>query len=203
VPLFVFNASDFQGDSATSLPPGYQEWNTSTPATGSFQGVIRTGDSRLSGFRVAVTAGMQLDAVIDKGLEEARALYGASGTYTVLCASRRWTQLMKLGEARGYRMLDGQSFLGGYEGLSYRHGMMKATVLDVPSMSTNDLFFAKLDGWTVRHLGGWPRQLPGDGLKALRGATDDNYEYRTASYYHYGCRNINHQGRANISSIAL
>lgn len=205
--VHIFNNSDFQGSAtvaANKLPPGFQDWIPSSSPTDTFAGVVRNNnDSRLGGFRVAVAPGMQLDAVIKKGLREARGLHGATGTYKVMVGSERWSQLMELAEARGYRVLDGEGAVGGYKYISYKHGTMCAEIIDVPSMSSNDMFFAKMEHWTVRHLSGWPRPFGHDGLKSLRKATDDSFEYRTASYYHFGCSGVNMQGRADISTISL
>lgn len=200
---FAFNNSDFQGATPT-LPDGFQDWITSTPATTTFNGVDRSVDSRLSGFRVSVATGAQVDTVAEDGLMEARDLYGASGDYKICVSSKRWRQFSDLAKAKGYRMLDGQTAIGGYRAIQIVVGDMEAEVIACPVLSDDDMFFLDMSGWVVRYAGkGWPRLLNGDGLKCLRLTDDDNYECRYNSIYHFGCRNVNHQGRADLSGISL
>ncbi len=60
------------------------------------------------------------------------------------------------------------------------------------------------DGWCVRSVGGgWPKIMNGDGLKILRATADDKYELRTVSFFHFGVRGINQNGRGDLSGIAL
>lgn len=209
--VFLWNLSDFQGSSGytpNTMPPGFQDWVPRTlPSSENFQGVTRGSatDSRLCGWRLPTVAGEALDTVIIRALEEARTFYGVDGTYTVCASPRRWTQLTQIATARGYRMLDGGTATLGYKYIEIVHGDMVAEVLSVPSMSSDDLFFMKIeeDGWVVRTLGGdWPRIVNGDGLKVLRLTTEDAYEFRTECFFHYGTMRIGEQGRADISAIA-
>lgn len=200
---FVFNNGDFQGATPT-IPAGFQDWVTTTADTGTFKAVDRSVDSRLSGFRVTVAPGAQLDSVIEDGLIEARDLYGSSSDYFVGVSSQRWRQLSDIAKARGYRLLDGKTAIGGYRAIEIVCGDMSAKVVAIPVMDNDDLFFMDMAGWVVRYAGkGWPRLLNGDGLKCLRLTDDDNYECRYNSIYQFGCRNVNHQGRADISGISL
>jgi hypothetical protein len=213
--VYLFNLRDFQGTSGYTpnvMPPGVQDWIPSswTTGIGTFYGVDRGQQSKLAGFRLPTTgnngiAGKQLDGVIELALERAYQLFGVSGEYTVLAAPRRWTQLTQIAKTRGYRILDGETAILGYKYIEIVHGSMRAKVVSVPAMSTDDLFFLKMenDGWCVRSLGGgWPRIMNGDGLKMLRYSNDDKYEYRIVSYFHFGVRGINQNGRANISSLS-
>jgi len=213
--VYLFNYGDFQGTSGYSrneMPPGVQDWIPSSWSTsiGTFATVDRGVSSKLAGWRMPTSgnnssAGKQIDGVIELGLERAYQIAGASGTYTVLMSPRRWTQLTQIAKSRGYRMLDGESATIGYKYIEIVHGNMKAECLSCPSMSSDDLFFLKMedDGWCVRSLGGaWPRVMNGDGLKMLRATADDTYEYRLVSYFHYGCRGINLNGRADISALS-
>lgn len=206
--VYLFNQSDFQGTGGTApnvLPPGYQDWVTSVAPTGIFQGVTRTNDSRLGGWRLPSdkVAGHQLDDIIKNGLEFAYKRIGVTGEVAVTISPSRWTQLMNLAEGRGYRMLTSETAYFGYTSMELVWGNLRAKIICAPNMSNNDLFFMKLDSWCVRHLNGWPRVMNGDGLKMLRQATADTFEYRIASYYHYGCKAINQNGRADISGVAL
>lgn len=214
--VYLFNYSDFQGTSGYTpnvMPPGLQDFIPSTwsSAIASLGGVARGRDSRLAGWRLNTTnfpalAGMQLDTIIDLALERAFALFGVSGTYTVLCAPRRWTQYLQIAKNRGYRIIDGGTAQMGYKAVEIVHGNMRAELVSVPSMSADDLFFLKMDddGWCVRSLGGgWPRVMSNDGMKMLRLNADDSYEYRTLSFFHFGVRYINMNGRIDISFLAL
>ncbi len=213
--VFLFNYGDFQGSSGYTpnvMPPGVQDWIPATWSTtiGTFNGVDRGSTSKLAGFRLPLTgnnsvAGKQVDGVIKLALERAFQLAGADGEYIVLASPRRWTQLTQIGESRGYRMLDGETAIMGYKYIEIVHGSMRAKVISVPAMSSDDLFFLKMDndGWCVRSLGGgWPRVMNGDGLKMLRASADDTYEYRIVSFFHFGVRGINLNGRADISGLS-
>lgn len=213
--FFIWNYTDFQGSSGYTpnvMPPTVQDWIPITPFdptnavySASFFGVVRSRDSRLAGFRTPVVAGEQLDTVIIRTLERAFSIFGADGTYTVVASPARWTQLTQIATARGYRMLTGQTATIGYRYIEIVHGEMTAEVISAPSQSSNDFFFLKMDddGWCVRSLTGWPKIMNGDGLKMTRAATDDKYEFRTVSFFHYGVRGINLNGRADISAIAV
>jgi hypothetical protein len=213
--FFIWNYSDFQGSSGFTpnvMPPTVQDWipllpfdPTSAVYTTSFFGVVRSRDSRLAGWRLPVVAGEQLDQLIIRALERAFAIFGAEGSYTVPISPQRWTQLTQIATARGYRMLTGQTATIGYRYIEIVHGELTAEVISCPSMSSNDAFFLKMDddGWCVRSLGGWPKIMNGDGLKMRAAATDDKYEFRTLSFFHYGVRGINDNGRADLSGIAV
>lgn len=214
-PVFLFNYSDFQGSlgfTPNVMPPTIQDWIPSTAFDPSnavysvaFNTVTRSRDSRLAGWRLPTIAGEQLDTVIIRALERAYSLHGVDGTYTVIASPQRWTQLTQIATARGYRMLTGETATIGYKYIEIVHGEMRAEVLSCPSMASADLFFLKMedDGWCVRYLGeSWPEIINGDGLEMTRAATDDKYEYRTNSFFHFGVRGINQNGRADISGIA-
>jgi hypothetical protein len=213
--FFIWNYTDFQGSlgyTPNVMPPAVQDWIPATtfdPSlalyTTPFFGVTRSRDSRLAGWRLPVVAGESLDSAIIRALERAYALHGADGTYTVIMSPQRWTQLTQIGAARGYRMLNGETATIGYRYIEIVHGEMTAECLPCPSMQSSDLFFLKMDddGWCVRSLGGWPKVMNGDGLKLLRAASDDKYELRITSFFHFGVRGINLNGRADISGIAV
>lgn len=212
--VFLFNYSDFQGSSGytpNALPPAVQEWIPSTafdPSaaiySNSFFGVVRARDSRLAGWRLPTVAGEQLDTLIIRALERAFNLYGVDGTYQVIINPVRWTQLTQIATSRGYRMLSGATATIGYNYIEIVHGEMRAECISCPSMDSDTIFFLKMDddGWCVRHLDGWPNILKGDGLKMLRAAADDKYEFRTYTFFHWGVRGINQNGRGDLSGIA-
>jgi hypothetical protein len=212
--VFLFNLSDFQGSSGYTpnrMPPGVQDWIPATPFdptnavySTDFFGVIRARDSRLAGWRLPVEPGEQLDSLIIRALERAFMLFGVDGTYQVILNPRRWTQLTQIATGRGYRMLNGATATIGYNYIEIVHGEMRAECLSCPSADINDIFFLKMDddGWCVRSIGGgWPKIMNGDGLKILRATSDDKYELRTVSFFHYGVRGINQNGRGDLSGI--
>jgi hypothetical protein len=100
-------------------------------------------------------------------------------------------------------MLTGATATIGYSYIEIVHGDMKAECISCPSMDSDTIFFLKMDedGWTVRHLDGWPKIMNGDGLKILRAASADKYELRTVTFFHYGVRGINMNGRGDLSGI--
>lgn len=213
--VYLFNYSDFQGSSGYTpnvMPPSVQDWIPSTAFDPSnaiystaFFGVVRANYSSLAGWRLPTVAGEALDSVILRALERAYQLYGADGTYTCIMSPQRWTQLTQIAAARGYRMLNGETATIGYRYIELVYGEMMAECLPCPSMQSSDLFFLKMDddGWCVRSVGGgWPKIMNGDGLKILRASSDDKYEFRTVSFFHFGVRGINLNGRADISGIA-
>ncbi len=213
--FFIWNYTDFQGSSGYTpnvMPPAVQDWIPSTafdPTNAvystSFFGVVRGNQSNLAGWRLPTIPGEALDTLILRALERAYQLYGADGTYTVVMSPQRWTQLTQIATARGYRMLNGETATIGYRYIELVYGEMMAECLPCPSMQSADLFFLKMDddGWCVRSVGGgWPKVMNGDGLKILRSSSDDKYEFRTVSFFHFGVRGINLNGRADISGIA-
>jgi hypothetical protein len=213
--VYLFNLSDFQGSSGYTpnvMPPGVQDWIPSTafdPANAvwstSFYGVTRARDSRTGGWRLPVIPGEQLDALIIRALERAFMLYGVDGTYQVVINPTRWTQLTQIATSKGYRMLNGATATIGYNYIEIVHGEMRAECISCPSADVNDIFFLKMDddGWCVRSVGGgWPKIMNGDGLKLLRASNDDKYELRTGSFFHFGCRGINQNGRGDLTDIA-
>lgn len=215
-PVFLFNYSDFQGSSGYTpnvMPPAVQDWVPSTPFDPSssvystpFNGVVRARDSRTAGWRLPAVAGEQLDQLIIRALERADHLYGVGGTYQVVMSPVRWTQLTQIATSRGYRMLNGATATIGYNYIEIVHGEMRAEVISCPSCDVNDAFFLKMDedGWCVRSVGGgWPKIMNGDGLKLLRASADDKYELRIVSFFHFGVRGINQNGRADLSGISL
>jgi hypothetical protein len=213
--VFLFNYSDFQGSSGYTpsvMPPTVQDWIPSTPFdpanavySTSFNGVVRARDSRLAGWRLPTVPGEQLDTLIIRALERSFALYGVDGTYQVVISPQRWTQLTQIATSRGYRMLTGATATIGYNYIEIVHGEMRAECISCPSMDSDTIFFLKMDddGWCVRHLDGWPKIMNGDGLKILRATSDDKYELRTVTFFHYGVRGINQNGRGDLSGITL
>lgn len=214
--VFLFNYSDFQGSSGYTpnrMPPAVQDWIPGTPFdpanavySADFFGVIRARDSRLAGWRLPVVPGEQLDTLIIRALERAFHLYGIDGTFQVVISPQRWTQLTQIATARGYRMLTGMTATIGYNYIEIVHGEMRAECISCPACDSSDIFFLKMDddGWCVRSVGGgWPKIMNGDGLKILRASADDKYELRTVSFFHFGVRGINQNGRGDLSGIAL
>jgi hypothetical protein len=214
--VFLFNYTDFQGSSGYTpnrMPPAVQDWIPATPFDPSnavystdFFGVIRARDSRLAGWRLPAVPGEQLDTLIIRALERAFALYGIDGTFQVVISPQRWTQLTQIATSRGYRMLTGATATIGYNYIEIVHGEMRAECISCPSMDSDSIFFLKMDddGWCVRSVGGgWPKIMNGDGLKILRAAADDKYELRTVSFFHFGVRGINQNGRGDLSGIPV
>lgn len=214
--VFLFNMSDFQGSSGYTpnvMPPAVQDWIPSTafdPSnavySANFFGVVRARDSRLAGWRLPTVAGEQLDTLIIRALERAFMLYGVDGTYQVVINPTRWTQLTQIATSRGYRMLSGATATIGYNYIEIVHGEMRAECISCAACDVNDIFFLKMDddGWCVRSIGGgWPKIMNGDGLQILRASNDDKYELRTVSFFHFGVRGINLNGRGDLTSIAL
>jgi hypothetical protein len=214
--VFLFNYTDFQGSlgyTPNRMPPAVQDWIPSTPFdpanavyANDFNGVIRARDSRLAGWRLPSLGGEQLDTLIIRALERAFHLYGIDGTFQVVISPQRWTQLTQIATARGYRMLTGMTATIGYNYIEIVHGEMRAECISCPACDSADIFFLKMDddGWCVRSVGGgWPKIMNGDGLKILRATADDKYELRTVSFFHFGVRGINQNGRGDLSGIAL
>lgn len=214
--VFLFNYTDFQGSSGYTpnrMPPAVQDWIPSTPFDPSnavysadFNGVVRARDSRLAGWRLPTVPGEQLDTLIIRALERAFALYGIDGTFQVVISPQRWTQLTQIATSRGYRMLTGATATIGYNYIEIVHGEMRAECISCPSMDSDSIFFLKMDddGWCVRSVGGgWPKIMNGDGMKILRAAADDKYELRTVSFFHFGVRGINQNGRGDLTGIGL
>lgn len=214
--FFIWNYTDFQGSlgySPNVMPPALSDWipatafDPSSPVySTAFFGVTRSRDSRTAGWRLPVVGGEALDTCILRALERAFQLHGADGTYTVIMSPQRWTQLTQIAASRGYRMLSGETATIGYRYIELVYGEMMAECISCPSMQSSDLYFLKMDddGWCVRSVGGgWPKIMNGDGLKLLRAASDDKYEFRTVSFFHFGVRGINLNGRADISGIAV
>lgn len=211
--IYLFNYGDFQAVGRTTLlAKGFQDWvpdtwSTTIDSAGNYFGVNRGNDPRLAGFRLpaAEVSGNQLDTVIENFLDHASTNYGAKGEYVFPVAKKRWTSLSRIAKARGYRMLTGGTAVFGYSAIQIEHGDMSAKVVAVPQMQKDDLFgmSMKNDGWVERHLGQGFKVLNGDGLKMLRKAADDSYEIRLRDFFHWGCNAINHQGRADISGVAL
>lgn len=214
--VFLFNYTDFQGSvgyTPNRMPPAVQDWIPSVPFDPAnavystpFQDVTRARDSRLAGWRLPTVPGEQLDTLIIRALERAFHLFGIDGTFQVVISPQRWTQLTQIATSRGYRMLTGMTATIGYNYIEIVHGEMRAECISCPACDSSDIFFLKMDddGWCVRSIGGgWPKIMNGDGLKILRATADDKYELRTVSFFHFGVRGINQNGRGDLSGIAL
>jgi hypothetical protein len=208
-PVFIFNVADFQGSATpNAMSPGLAEWITaSTPSATPFFTVVRSNDTRLAGWRMpaAQIAGEQLDGVIRKMLERGRQIFGQSGELVFPLNTQRWSTMVNIAQARGYRMLNGEDAQFGYQYIEVVHGNMRAKLVDTPCMPLNDLYALDMkdDGWVVRSLDGWPKIMSGDGLQMLRSAAEDEYEFRIRAYFHTAPTRINRNGRADLTNITL
>lgn len=203
---FIFRNGDIAtGEAlADSIIRSYQAWITLSAATTDFNGVVRSKDSRYSGFRVpaAELAGMSILEKIQLLAVRGNKTCGAVGANWCVVGPNTWAQLAQ--EAQSYGQF--QQF-----GKDTTVGVSTITVMTIngPTMVMGESHCQESDIWLftpetlkLYNIDGFPALDDADGNDILRLSDTGGYEIR---WHAFTCPTVSgrphHNGRCDSGNV--
>jgi len=180
---FLFRNGDY------SLgPAGVARWIPATaPTTGDNHfGVDRSVDVvRLAGIRYPGNGGNKEETLID-----AAELAGREGAEDLTCFINNLDRsdiVKSLGSKAIYEPVDSTDGDVGYRALNIEGPDGTIKVFSEVNVPRGSFFLMDMSTWILKSAKGVPRILDDDGLKMLREANNDGYQWRMGGYFNYGC----------------
>lgn len=157
------------------------------PTTGDNHfGVDRSVDPvRLAGVRYAGSGGNKEETIID-----AAELAGREGAEDLTCFLNNLDRadiIKSLGSKAIYEPVDSTDGDIGYRALNIEGPDGTIKVFSDVNVPRGKFFLLEMDTWVLKSAKGVPRILDDDGLKMLREANNDGYQWRMGGYFQYGC----------------
>jgi hypothetical protein len=186
---------------------GFQDWITPTSQPGSKFNVTRNVDSRLTGVRLstAKSVGSIENRILQLGTE-IQITSGNKGPLKVIINSRQWTKLVGELKSRGITphesTVKGATTSFGYSAIYVDLPQGRSEVIPSPHIQATLCIMLNMKSWHFCATKGmFPRVMNGDGLRLLRKATSDDYEFRTTCYAHLACQYPSWNGRATLAAV--
>lgn len=169
-------------------PAGVSRWIPATaPTTGDNHfGVDRSVDVvRLAGIRYAGNGGNKEETLID-----AAELAGREGAEELTCFINNLDRsdiVKSLGSKALYEPVVSTDGDIGYRALNVEGPDGTIKVFSEVNVPRGSFFLMDMSTWRLKSAKGVPRILDDDGLKMLREANNDGYQWRMGGYFNYAC----------------
>ena len=173
----------------------FQAWNTLAAATGTYNSVNRSQDSRLSGFRLSSTAvnGMSVLDRMQLLATTGRSQCGATNATLFVVGPNTWQQLAQEVQSYGTIQFTSNPKIG-IELLTVMTCNGPAQVLNSPACLESDIFLFTQANLKIYNYDGFPALDEGDGNEILRQASTAGYEIR---WHAFSCVTVN--GRPHLN----
>ena len=211
----VFQYGDFQGTGSNStgsqtgvaIIDGFQDWITPTSTPGTKFNVNRDIDSRLAGVRLSTLK--SVGSIENRLLQLATEIQITSrtrGPLKFVINSRQWTKLVGELKSRGITphesSVKGATTMFGYSAIFIDCPQGRCEVVPSPHIPATVALALNLKSWHFCATRGmFPRVMNGDGLRLLRKASSDDYEFRTTFYAHLACQYPSWNGRCTLAAV--
>lgn len=170
-------------------PAGYQRWivPTATISAGDNHfGVDRSVDRvRLGGIFYQGQGGNKEETLVDAA--ELVCREGAEDVTAFINNLDRSDIIKSLGSKAIYEPVNSTDGDIGYRALNIEGPDGTIKVFSDVNMPRGSFALADMDTWVLKSAKGVPRILDDDGLKMLREANNDGYQWRMGGYFQYGC----------------
>lgn len=215
--VYLFNYGDFQGDNAadtgsqvgTFILDSILDWITSSssPTPTTFHSVDRSKDSRLTGTRLP--SALITGSIENRMLNLATGIFnvgGNKGPLTFFANTFQWTKLVGLLKSRGItpeeKTAQGKTTSFGYSAIFIDTPMGRCEVLPSPHLAQTVCLALNLKYWKLAAIGNKiPAVMNTDGLKMLRKADNDDYQFRLKCYLHSVTPSPAFSGRVPLASL--
>lgn len=211
----VFRYGDFQGTGTNAtgsqigvyIIDGFQDWITSNGQPGTKFNINRNIDTRLTGTRLSALKSVgSIENRILQLATEIQITSGTKGPLKFVLHSRQWTKLVGELKSRGVTphesSVNGATTQFGYTAIYVDCPQGRCEVLSSPHIQQTLLMALNLKSWHFCATKGmFPRVMNGDGLRLLRKAASDDYEFRTTCYAHLACQYPSWNGRATLAAV--
>lgn len=180
---YLFRNGDYSLGSA-----GVQRWIPSTaPTTGDNHfGVDRSVDVvRLAGIRYTGNGGNKEETLIDAA--ELASREGAEDLTAFINNLDRADIVKSLGSKAMYEPVQSSDGDIGYRALNVEGPDGTIKVFSDVNVPRGNFFLLDMSTWRLKSAKGVPRILDDDGLKMLREANNDGYQWRMGGYFNWAC----------------
>jgi hypothetical protein len=187
-PTVSVNAFIFRNGDYSLGPAGVLRWlPTTAPTTGdSHFGVDRSVDVvRLAGIRYPGNGGNKEETIIDAA--ELASREGAEDLTCFINNLDRADLVKSLGSKAIYEPVNSTDGDIGYRALQIEGPDSTIKVFSDVNIPRGKFTLLEMDTWVLKSAKGVPRILDDDGLKMLREANNDGYQWRMGGYFQYGC----------------
>lgn len=186
---------------------GFQDWITPTSQPGTKFNVTRNVDSRLTGVRLSSAKAVgSIENRILQLATEIQLTSGNKGPLKFLLNSRQWTKLVGELKSRGITPHEstakGAKTTFGYSAIYVDCPQGRCEVIPTPHLQATLCMALNMKSWHFCATKGmFPRVMNGDGLRLLRKANTDDYEFRTTCYAHLACQYPSWNGRTPLAAV--
>lgn len=193
---FLFRSGDVAAATLSEAKiRSFQSWITLAAATGTYNSVNRSQDSRLSGFRLTATAtnGMSVLDRMQLLATTGRSQCGAQQATLFVVGPNTWQQLAQ--EVQSYGQVEfTENVKIGIKLMTIMTCNGPAQVLNSPSCLESDIFLFTQSTLKIYNYDGFPALDEGDGNEILRQTASAAYEVR---WHAFTCPTVN--GRPHLN----
>lgn len=218
--MFLFRAGDFQGDgaAATGTQVGVQiieslgDWIGATVTGTTFKTVNRALDTRLEGVRLTAAEAVAAGSIEGRAKQlgvKIQQQSGQRGTLTYVLETQQWQALADILESRSMTSIKERTYQGksgrdgtfGYSAITLATNAGMCDFISDSHVKHTTMWALNLKYIKINSVGGFPEVMKGDGLKMLRKATADRYEFRLKAYSHLIMQYPPFSGRSPLVTI--
>jgi hypothetical protein len=176
-------------DLSDSIIRSYQSWVTLTAATGTFNGVNRSQDARLSGFRLtaAESGNLSIKSRMELLAVKGRKQCGAMDALLYVVGPQTWNELSQEVQSYGQLVFEKDVKIGA-QMITLITVNGPAKVMADPHCSESDIFLFTESTLKCYHMDGFPALDTADGNEYLRQSSAAGYEVR---WHTFACPTVN------------
>jgi hypothetical protein len=200
---YLFRKGDFTGNTGIQIFPGLQQfiWVDSAPPV--LYGMTRTADPiKLAGCRIAAAdvAGMGIQERLQRMGSYMVGRYKGKGIDSVFLHPEDWQNLSTGLQSQGWRTLTDDTTRFGFTAITGVIGGKTVKIYSDRFCPLGTAFLLRMNTWKLHSMGKLIHPLEKDGLTILRGADNNNYEYRLVSYPAMSTNAPGWNGRVSVAA---
>ncbi len=198
---YLFRTGNYGGTSAVFTFHGLGSflWPDNSPPN--IYGMDRTPDPiRLAGCRVdaADIAGLNIEEKLQTLGSYMMGRFKGKGATHAFLNPEDFTRLSIALQSRATVPIKDTSTRFGFEAITVNLGGKSVKIYSDPWCPVGNFFALRLKDWTLHSMEELIKPIKADGLTLLRGATNNDYEYRLISYPSMSCKAPGYSGRVAV-----
>lgn len=199
---FLFREGDFRGNTGSFIFHGLSDFIWADASPPPIYSMTRTADKiRLAGATVdsAALIGKSMEEKIRLLATQMTGVYKGKGASHGFLNPEDWDQLVTQLSAKGYRPFADSETRFGFEAISFSAGGKRIKLYADRYCPKGTCFLLRLQDWKLHSMDKLIHPIEEDGLTVLRGADNNNYEFRLVSYPSFSTCAPGWSGRVSVA----